>query len=65
MIDGSNNETNFPNKLLFTDKQVLRICKAFLSNSSTNVKLSKNQLSKMVRLGGFLGRVLQPLLKSG
>ena len=65
MIDHSDDETNFPNKLLLTDKQFLRICKPFPNNSSTNIKLSKNQLSKMVGLRGYLGRLLGPLLKSG
>ena len=32
---------------------------------STNIKLSKTQLSKMIQWGGFLGRLLGPLLKTG
>ena len=31
----------------------------------TDIKLSKTQLSKMIQLGGFLGRLLGPLLKTG
>ena len=31
----------------------------------TDIKLSKTQLSKMIQLGGFLGRLLDPLLKTG
>ena len=30
-----------------------------------DIKLSKNQLSKMIQSGGFLGRLLGPLLKAG
>ena len=32
---------------------------------STDIKLSKTQLSEMVQLGGFLGRLLGQLLKTG
>ena len=42
----SNDETNFPHKLLLTDTQVLRLHKAFANNSSTNKKLSKAQLRR-------------------
>ena len=46
--------TNFLQKLLLTDIQVLRICQAFANGSSANIKLSKTQLFKMVQLVGFL-----------
>ena len=58
-------ETNFPYKLLLTNRQVANLRKAFENNSSTDIKLSKTQLSKMVKLGGFLGRLVGPLLKTG
>ena len=32
---------------------------------AADIKLSKTQLSKMIQLGGFLGRLLGPLLKTG
>ena len=32
---------------------------------STNLKLSKAQISKIIQSGGFLGRLLGPLLKKG
>ena len=35
------NETNFPHKLLLTDRQVTSIRKSFASHSSTDIKLSK------------------------
>ena len=41
------------------------LCKAFANKSSTGVKLSKTQLPKMIQSGGFLGRLLGPLLKAG
>ena len=40
------NETNFPHTLLLTDKQVANLGKAFANHSSTDIKLSKTQLSK-------------------
>ena len=59
------NETNFPHKLLLTNRQIANLCKAFANYLSTNIKLSKTQLSKMIQLGGFLGKLLGPLLKTG
>ena len=47
MIGDSNDETNFPHKLLLTDRQVSNIRKAFSNNSSADIKFSKTQLSKM------------------
>ena len=64
MIGDSNDETNFPHKLLLTDQQVSNIRKAFANHSSTDIKLSKSQLSKMIQPRGFLGKLLSPLLKT-
>ena len=63
MID--DNERNFPHKLLLTNRQVSNLRKAFTNNSPTDIKLSKTQFSKMIQSGGFLGRLLGPLLKTG
>ena len=60
-----NNETNFPHKLLLTNRQVSNLCKSFANSSSANIKLSKSQLSKMIQSGHFFGRLLGPLLKAG
>ena len=65
MIDNSDDETNFPHKLLLTNRQVANLRKAFANHTSTDIKLSKTQLSKMIQLGGFLVRLLDPLLKIG
>ena len=46
-------ETNFPHKLLLTNRQVANLRKAFANNLSTEIKLSKTQLSKMIQSGGF------------
>ena len=58
------NETNFPHKLLLTNRQVANLCKAFANHLSTDIKLSKTQLFKMIQSGGCLGRLLVPLLKT-
>ena len=58
-------ETNFPHKLLLTNRKVLNLFKAFPNYLSFDIKLSKTQLSRMIQLGGFLGRLLGPLLKAG
>ena len=59
------NETNFPHKLLLTDRQVSSLFKSFANNSSADIKLSKTQLWKMIQWRGFLCRLLGPLLKTG
>ena len=59
------NETNFPHELLLTNRQVSNLRKSFANNSSADIKLSKTQLSKMIQSGGFLSRLLGPLLKTG
>ena len=61
----SDNETNFHHKLLLTNRQVANLRKAFTNHLSADVKLSKTQLPKMIQSGGFLGRLLGPLLKAG
>ena len=64
-ICDSNNEHNFSHKLLSTNNQVLRLCKAFANGSSANIKLSKTQLGKRAQPGGYLGRFIGPLLIAG
>ena len=49
-----NDETNFPYKFLLTDRQFLRLCKAFPNNSSANMKLSKTQRSMIIQSRRFL-----------
>ena len=38
---------------------------AFNNNMSTGLKLSRAQISKIIQSGGFLSRLLGPLLKTG
>ena len=61
MVGDSNDNTNFPHELLLTNRQVANIRKAFGNHSSINFKLSKTQLSKMTKSGGFLGNLLGKL----
>ena len=65
MVGNSNDNTNFPDELLLTNRQVANIRKAFAKNTSVGIKLPKTQLSKMIQSGGFLGKLLGPLLKTG
>ena len=64
IVGNSDDETNFTHKLLLTNRQVANLRKTFANCLSTDIKLSKTQLSKMIQSGGFLGRVLGPLLKT-
>ena len=63
MIGNSDDEANFPHKLLLTNRQVANLRKVFANHISTYIKLPKTQLTKMQK-SGFL-RFLAPLLKSG
>ena len=51
--------------IFFYVRQVANLRKAFANNLSTDFKLSKTQISKMIRSVGLLGRLLGPLLKTG
>ena len=61
MVSNSNDNTNFPHELLLTNRQVANICKAFAKSATTDIKLSKTQLSKMIQSGRFLGNLLGKL----
>ena len=47
--DNSNDETDFPHKLLLTNRQVANLLKTFANYLSTDIKLSKTQLSKILK----------------
>ena len=49
---------------IITNTQVSQFHKTFANNSSANIKLSKTQLLKIGQSGGFLVRLLGPLLKT-
>ena len=61
VFGNSIDNTNFPHKLLLTDRQVANIRKAFANHLSTDLKFSKTQLSKMMQSRGFLGNLLSKL----
>ena len=65
MVGNSGDNISFLHELLLTNRQLANIRKAFANHSSTDIKLSKTQLSKMIQSEGFLGRLLGPLLKTG
>ena len=64
-VGDSNDENNFSHNLLLTNTKVSKLRKAFANGSSANIKLSKTQLHKIGQSGGFLGRILGSLLKTG
>ena len=51
--------------MLLSNRQASNLSKSFANNFLANIKLSKNQLHKIEQSGGFLGRLLVPLLKTG
>ena len=65
MVGNSGDNINFSHELLLTDRQVANIHKTFANNLSTDIKFSRAQLSKMIQSGGFLGKFLGPLLRTG
>ena len=60
MFDGN----DLPHGLLLTTRQETKLRNSFNNNMSTDLKLSKAQISKIIQSGGFLGRLLVPLLKT-
>ena len=59
------NGNNLPHELLLTTRQKTKIRNAFNNNRSIDIKLSKAQINKIIQSGGFLGRLLGLLLKTG
>ena len=57
MLDGN----NLPHELLLTTKQKPKLRNTFNNNMSTDLKLSKAQISKIIQSGGFLGSLLSKL----
>ena len=47
MVGNSNDEINFPHKLLLTNRQILSLRKAFANHTSVDIELPKTQLTKM------------------
>ena len=59
------NGNNLPHELLLTTRQRAKLRNAFEINMPTDIKLSKAQISKLIQSGGFLSKLLGPLLKTG
>ena len=53
------------NELFLTTRQATKLRNVIENNMSTDIKLSKAQISKIIVSGGFLGKLLGPLLKTG
>ena len=58
MVGDSDDKINFPHELLLTNRKVANLRKTFTNYLSTDIKLSKTQISKMRQSGGFLDRLL-------
>ena len=56
---------NLTHGLLLTTRQTTKLRNAIENNMSTDIKLSKAQISKIIQSGGFLAKILGPLLKTG
>ena len=63
MVDGN----NIPDDFLLTTRQKTKPRNAFNNNISSDLKLSRAQISKIIQSGGFLGSLLNksaaPLIK--
>ena len=57
MFDGN----DLPHELLLTTRQKTKLRNAFNNNMSTDIKLSKAQITKIIQSGGFLGSLLSKL----
>ena len=57
MLDGN----DLPHELLLTTRQKTKLRNAFNNNMSTDIKLPKAQISKIIKSGRFLGSLLSKL----
>ena len=55
------NEDERPHELLLTTRQNTKLRNALNNNSTTDLKLSKAQIKKIIQSGGFLGKLLSKL----
>ena len=58
MFDGN----DLPHELLLTTRQKTKLRNAFNNNMSTDLKLSRAQISKIIQSGGFIGSLLSKLV---
>ena len=57
ILDGN----DLPHELLLTTRQKAKLINALNNNMSTDLKLSKAKISKLIKSGGFLGSLLSKL----
>ena len=57
MLDGN----DLPHELLLTTRQKTKLRNAFHNNMSTDLKLSRAEISTIIQSGGFLGSLLSKL----
>ena len=55
------NKDEDPHELLLTTRQNTKLRNALINNSATDIKLSKTQIKKIIKSGGFLGKLLSKL----
>ena len=55
------NGNDLSHELLLTTRQKTKLRNAFNNNMSTDLKLSKAQISQIIQSGGFLGSLLSKL----
>ena len=58
------NGNNSPHELLLTTRQKTKVRNVFNNNMSTDLKLSKAQVNKIIQSGGVLSKLLGPLSKT-
>ena len=54
-------DEELPHESLLTTRQKTKVINAFVKNTSTNIKRSNAQLSKIFQSGGFLGNTIGKL----
>ena len=59
------NGNNLPHELFLAQRQITKLRNNIENNMSADINLSKAQISKIIQSGGFLGKILDPLLKAG
>ena len=56
------NGNNLPHELLLTTRKKTELRIAIENNMSTDIKLSKTQISKIIQSGGFLGSLFSKII---
>ena len=64
MNDRMFSANNLPHELLLTTRQTTKLRNAIENNMSTDIKLSKAQISKIIQSGGFLSSLLSKIVGS-